>query len=303
MSARARLSLLALAGLMLLAGALTPARAASGNRVCVTDDAARRVCLAQPARRIVALSPGATELLFDAGAGARLVGAVSFSDFPAAARAIPRVGSYKRLDLERILALKPDLIVAWRSGNPTAQTERLEALGQTLYYSEPRRLDDVATTLERFARLAGSAATGNAVARAFRAGIAALATRYRKAAPVRVFYQVWEEPLMTVNDDHLISQVIHLCGGVNVFGDLPALTPRISREAVLGANPEAIVAGGMGEENTAWLGPWRAFSSLIAVQRGNLFFVPPSTLQRPTPRLLQGARTLCGHLERARERR
>ena len=191
---------------------------------CVTDDAAREVCLAQPAQRIVSLSPGATELLFDAGAGERVVGAVGFSDFPEAAKKIPRVGSYKRLDLERILALKPDLIIAWRSGNPRAQTERLESLGQTLYYSEPRRFDDVASTLQRFATLAGSEAVGGARAQRFRHGIDALAKRYRDAAPVSVFYEVWEEPLMTVNGEHLISQVIDLCGGRNVFADLPALT-------------------------------------------------------------------------------
>ncbi|ASK35559.1 cobalamin-binding protein [Alcanivorax sp. N3-2A] len=270
---------------------------------CVTDDAAREVCLAQPAQRIVSLSPGATELLFDAGAGERVVGAVGFSDFPEAAKKIPRVGSYKRLDLERILALKPDLIIAWRSGNPRAQTERLESLGQTLYYSEPRRFDDVASTLQRFATLAGSEAVGGARAQRFRHGIDALAKRYRDAAPVSVFYEVWEEPLMTVNGEHLISQVIDLCGGRNVFADLPALTPRIGREAVLDADPEAIVAGGMGEENPAWLKPWRKFASLTAVRRDNLFFVPPSTLQRPTPRLLDGAQRLCGQLESARGRR
>lgn len=301
MSARAASLWLALAWLAALAAA-TPAQAGAERRLCVTDDAARRVCLQQPARRIVSLSPGATELLFDAGAGQRLVGAVSFSDFPEAAKALPQMGSYKRLDLERILALKPDLIIAWRSGNPSAQTERLEALGQTLYYSEPRQLDDVASTLQRFAALAGSAATGDARARQFQEGIGALRQHYQKATPVSVFYEVWEEPLMTVNDEHLISQVLRLCGGVNVFGGLSALAPRIGREAVLDADPDAIIAGGMGEENAAWLDPWRRFDSLTAVRRGNLFFVAPSTLQRPTPRLLEGAREVCGHLDDARTR-
>ena len=122
--------------------------------VCVTDDIQREVCLEKPASRIIALSPGATELLFAAGAGGQMVGAVSFSDYPPAAKKLPRVGSYKRLDLEAVLSLKPDLIVAWHSGNPLPQVERLQALGLPVYYSEPRRFEDVSTSLERFARLA-----------------------------------------------------------------------------------------------------------------------------------------------------
>ncbi|SOB95581.1 iron complex transport system substrate-binding protein [Alloalcanivorax xenomutans] len=282
--------------------ALLPLAAMAAPR-CVEDDVGREVCLERPAQRIVALSPGAVELLFSAGAGEQVVGAVSFSDEPPAARKVPRVGSYKRLDLEAILALKPDLVIAWRSGNPAAQIEQLERLGLTVYYSEPVRFEMIGTTLERFSRLAGTEQLGEPVAEQFRAGIDALRQRHGDAKPVTVFYQVWEEPLMTVNDRHLISEAIRLCGGVNVFGGLPALTPRIGREAVLGADPEVIIAGGMGEDNPAWLDPWREFGSLTAVRRDNLFFVPPSTLQRPTPRMLEGTRRLCKHLEQARARR
>ncbi len=270
--------------------------------VCVTDDTQRELCLEKPASRIVALSPGATELLFAAGAGGQMVGAVSFSDYPPAAEKLPRVGSYKRLDLEAVLALKPDLIVAWRSGNPLPQVERLQALGLPVYYSEPRRFADVGTTLERFARLAGTEQVGQGAADAFRAGIDALRERYADASKISVFYQVWEEPLMTVNREHLISEAIQICGGVNVFADLPTLAPRISKESVLEKNPQAIVAGGMGEDNPGWLDPWRQFATLQAVKNDNLFFVAPSTLQRPTPQMLTGARTLCRHLDSARAR-
>ncbi|EKF75509.1 Fe3+-hydroxamate ABC transporter periplasmic binding protein [Alcanivorax hongdengensis A-11-3] len=270
---------------------------------CVTDDADQHVCVPRAASRIVALSPGATELLFAAGAGDQVVGAVTFSDYPPAAKNLPRVGSYQRLDLEAIAALKPDLVVAWRSGNPQVQTRKLQSLGLPVYYSEPRHIEDIATSLERLATLAGSEQTGQATAKSFRDGMAALGARYQTALPVRVFYQVWKDPLMTVNSQHLINEVISLCGGVNVFADLPRLAPRVSREAVLEANPEAIVAGGMGEENDHWLKDWKAFPAMAAVQRGNLFFVSPSTLQRPSPRLLIGARTLCTQLETARGRR
>ena len=287
-----------LIGLVMLLGLPLPAMA----RVCVQDDASQRVCLEQPARRIIALSPGATELLFAAGAGEQLAAAVSFSDYPPAAKQLPRVGSYQRLDLEAIVALKPDLIVAWRSGNPMGDVARLQEMGFPVYISEPRQFEDVSATLERFGVLAGTELVAQGAANGFRAGIAALRERYADAAPVTVFYQVWDDPLMTVNDSHLISEAIRICGGVNVFGGLGALAPRISREAVLEKNPQAIVAGGMGEDNPAWLTPWKAFPSLLAVQKGNLFFVAPSTLQRPTPQMLAGTRTLCRHLDSARAR-
>ena len=287
-----------LIGLVILLGLPLPALA----QLCVQDDASQQVCLKQPARRIIALSPGATELLFAAGAGEQLAAAVSFSDYPPAAQKLPRVGSYQRLDLEAIVALKPDLIVAWRRGNPMGDVARLQDMGFPVYISEPRQFEDVSATLERFGVLAGTELVAQGAANGFRAGIAALRERYADAAPVTVFYQVWDDPLMTVNDSHLISEAIRICGGVNVFGGLGALAPRISREAVLEKNPQAIVAGGMGEDNPAWLTPWKAFPSLLAVQKGNLFFVAPSTLQRPTPQMLAGTRTLCRHLESARAR-
>ena len=287
-----------LIGLVILLGLPLPALA----QLCVQDDASQQVCLKQPARRIIALSPGATELLFAAGAGEQLAAAVSFSDYPPAAQKLPRVGSYQRLDLEAIVALKPDLIVAWRSGNPMGDVSRLQDRVFPVSISEPRQFEDVSATLERFGVLAGTELVAQGAANGFRAGIAALRERYADAAPVTVFYQVWDDPLMTVNDSHLISEAIRICGGVNVFGGLGALAPRISREAVLEKNPQAIVAGGMGEDNPAWLTPWKAFPSLLAVQKGNLFFVAPSTLQRPTPQMLAGTRTLCRHLESARAR-
>lgn len=280
----------------LLASLVMPVSAS----VCVTDDRQRSVCLEQPARRIVALSPAATELLFAAGAGDRLVAAVSFSDYPPAAQALPRVGSNQRLDMEAILDLAPDLVVAWGSGNPDAQLQRLEAFGITVYYSEPLRFAQVATSLARLGKLAGTAEAGEQAAQGFRNKVTALRQQYSEQTPVSVFYQIWDQPLMTVNGDHLISQALTVCGGVNVFADLDSLAPRISREAVLEKDPRAIIAGGRGEEDQDWLAPWQAVAALQAVQRGNLFFVPPSLLQRPTPRMLKGTRQLCQHLEKAR---
>ncbi|AKH68929.1 ABC-type Fe3+-hydroxamate transport system, periplasmic component [Spongiibacter sp. IMCC21906] len=275
----------------------------SRAEVCVEDDKQRQLCLAQPAQRIIALSPGATELLYSAGAGDQLIAAVSFSDYPEAAKTLPRVGSYDRFDLEAILAMQPDLLIGWVSGNPSEQLAQLEKLGIPIYYSELRHFDDVSSTIRRLGKLAGTDQQSEQAATDFSDGIAKLRQRYRNADKVRVFQQIWVNPLMTVNNQHMISEATRLCGGDNIFGELSGLTTRIDQEAVLARNPEAIVAGGMGEENPGWLDDWRRFDGLTAVRRNNLFFVPPSTLQRPTPRLLDGAKLLCQHLETARERR
>lgn len=294
--------LAAMAVLWLTAGTLH-AQARADEPICVTDDAEREVCLDASATRIVALSPGVTELLFAAGAGERVVGAVSFSDYPAAAEALPRVGSYDRLDLEALLALDPDLIVAWAGGNPREQVERLAALGLPVYFSDAGDFGAIATSLARLGALAGSEARGRAAADRLRGEVAELRSRYADAAPVSVFYQVWDEPLMTVSGEHWISRALALCGGETLFADEGPLVPRIGREAVLARDPEAIITGGMGKADSTWLEAWRDFPELAAVRRDNLFFVDPDLVQRATPRLVEGTRALCAHLEAARERR
>lgn len=286
---------------LLLLLALPAAAAAEALRV--TDDTGRELRLAAPAERIVSLAPHLTENLFAVGAGPRIKGATSFSDYPEAAADIPRVGGYSRIDIESILALEPDLVVAWASGNDRGQIERLIELGLSVYISEPRNFEGIARTLERLGALSGNAAQGAAAAEQLREGAEALAARYRDAAPVTVFYQVWEQPLMTVNDEHLINEAIDLCGGDNVFGHLDRLVPRIDRESVLQADPEVIVAGGMGEDRRDWVEAWRQWPELRAVRDEALLFIPPSLIQRHTARVLEGATQLCSHLERVRARR
>lgn len=289
----------------LLLGLLTAALVASAGAATVDlrDDSGATLRLAQPARRIVSLAPHVTELLFAAGAGDRLVGAVQFSNFPEAARAVPQVGSFSALDLEAIAALRPDVVVAWQSGNRSDQLERLRALGIPVYLTEPRRLEDVAASLRALGRLAGSEAAAEAAARAFDARREGLARRYARRPPVRTFYQIWDRPLMTINGEHLISDALRLCGGDNVFAHLPHLAPTIGVEGVLAADPEAVVASGMGEARPDWLDAWRHWPRLTAAARGNLFFIPPDLIQRHTPRILDGAEQLCRQLDEARARR
>ena len=269
----------------------------------IADDTGQALHLAQPAKRIVSLAPHITEMLFAAGAGDRVVGAVQYSDYPEAAKKIARVGGYTSVDMEKVAALKPDLVVAWKSGNRGAHLDKLRALGIPVFINEPRRIDDVARSIAQLGKLAGTDSAGEAAAQAFRKRHAALAAKYSARPPVRIFYEAWNRPLMTVNGEHLISDVIRLCGGDNVFAKLPMLAPTIDAEAVLAAMPEAIVASGMGESRPEWLDDWRKWTKLPAVAHGNLFFIPPDLIQRHTPRILDGAERLCGQLDEARSRR
>jgi iron complex transport system substrate-binding protein len=271
--------------------------------IVVRDDRGRELRLATPAERIVSLSPHGTELLFAAGAGERVVGAVEYSDYPAAASALPRVGSYTAFDVERILALKPDLVVGWYSGNGPGALERLRKLGLTVYVTESRRFQDVLRNIEELGALAGTDANARATTAALRNRLTRLRSSYAGKSTVSVFYQVWHRPLMTVGGPHLVTHMIEICGGQNVFSNVDALAPSIDVEAVLAADPEAIVASGMAEERPEWLDDWRRWPQLQAVRAENLFFIPPDLLQRPTPRLLDGAERLCHALDSVRRKR
>ena len=271
--------------------------------IVVTDDTGAKVRLAAPARRIVSLAPHITETLFAAGAGDSVVGAVEYSDYPEAAKKLPRVGGYSKLDLEAVAALKPDLAVGWASGNTPAHIEKLRMLGIPVYLVQPERIDDVAANLERYGELAGTTTVARAAAAGFRNRLLELRARYGARPPVRTFYQIWKQPLMTVGGGQVISHVIQLCGGVNVFADLKPLAPKVTVEAVIAADPEVIVASGMGESRPEWLADWRQWKTMTAVQRDNLYFIPPDLIQRHTPRLTEGAARLCAQLETARGKR
>jgi iron complex transport system substrate-binding protein len=275
--------------------------------ITVNDDTDAPVKLPQPAQRVISLAPHVTEMIYAAGGGATLVGAVSYSDYPPEAKQLPRVGDNKALDLERIVALKPDLIVVWRHGNAQRQIDRLRELHIPLYFSEPHHLDDVAVTLTKLGQLLGTSPAADDAARAYRQDIAKLRARYSAQPTVSVFYQVWDEPLMTLNGEHMISDAIALCGGRNVFAKLEPLAPTVSTEAVLAANPEAIVMASPGatkpDRPLPSLDKWKAWPGMTAVARGNLFAIDGDLINRPAPRLAQGAAQLCEDLDVARSRR
>lgn len=271
--------------------------------VQVTDGAGAVVRLAAPAKRIVSLAPHMTEVLFEVGAGDKLVGAVEYSDYPEAAKKLRRVGGYSRVDLEAVAVLKPDLVVAWQSGNSPSDVEKLKSLGIPVYLSQPNLIAGIPDELERIGKLAGTDVAAKAAANRFRDRYAKLFARYSNRPPISVFYQIWKQPLMTVNGKQIISDVLRVCGGRNVFANLPNIAPTVSVEAVIAANPEVILASGMGDARPEWLDDWRQWPSLTAVARNNLYFVPPEEIQRHTSRILEGTEKLCADLDAARAKR
>ncbi len=286
---------------MILLSALyvSPAQA----EIVVTDASGSRIALAAPAKRIISLAPHITELVFAAGAGDKLVGNVEFGNYPPAARSVKHVGGYSLFDLESIVALKPDLVLGWESGNPPALISRLRSMGLTVHLSQTHRIEEIAGELERIGILAGTETVATAAATAFRQRHARLAGQFSQRPSIDVFYQIWKQPLMTVSSKQIISDAIRLCGGRNVFAKLPTLAATVTVEAVIETNPEVIVASGMDEARPEWLDDWKRWSGLAAVRANNLYFVPPDLIQRHTPRILEGAAMLCEHLETARRKR
>ena len=271
--------------------------------VVVRDDAGFDVRLERPARRIVSLAPHTTELLYEIGAGDIVVGAEPYSDYPVAAQRIPRVGGLSGIDVEAIVALKPDLVIAWLSGTSKAQIESLVRLHVPVFRSEPHTFDDVTATLTRFGTLTGHVDEAQADAARFRARLATLRATYAHGAPVRVFYQVWNKPLMTVGGPQLITQAIALCGGRNVFDTLKPLAPTVDPEAVITADPELIVTASTRSDHSADLAQWNRWAGVSAVRARRYLFLDPALITRPTSRILIGTETLCRAIDDARTAR
>ena len=268
----------------------------------ISDDTGQLIKLEQPAKRIISLAPHTTELLFSVGAGDKLIGVVKYSDFPEAAKTIPRVGGYKKLDLERIVSLQPDLIVAWQTGNRPAEMTQLQELGLNVFYTEPRRLADIASLLTRLGQLTGNRQRAEQAAASFMQQYRWLKNKYKNKNKLRAFYLVWDKPLMTINGEHLISDVMNLCGLQNVFSGIKNLVPRINEEVVIKTDPQIIIAGGISKVKPEWKKQWQRWPELSASQLNALIDINPDLIQRHSPRILQGASELCKKVEVIRSR-
>jgi iron complex transport system substrate-binding protein len=285
--------------LIVLSAALAAAQAQA--TITVKDDDGNTVTLSRPAHRVISLAPHVTELLFAAGGGSHVVGVVAYSDFPEEAKKIPQIGSNREVDLERIMALKPDLIVVWRHGSSERQIEMVRKLGIPLFHSEPQKLDDIPESVARLGQLMGTEKAANPAADALRQQLGSLRGRYASRPLVRAFYQVWDKPLYTLSGKHIVSDALRLCGGENIFAKLPVTAPIVSVEGVLQENPEAIFA--TAEKNYGGVSMWKPYGTLLAVRNDNLFTIDGNLLNRSGPRMIAGAAMLCEKLELARQHR
>jgi iron complex transport system substrate-binding protein len=265
------------------------------------DDRAVGSESAKVAQRIVSLAPFITELIYAAGAGDRLVGVSAYSDYPAQAKSLPVVGDALALNLEQLLSLKPDLVIAWTSGNRAADTARIETLGIPMISVDAQALEDIPRLLRSIGAAAGSAAKAEQAARGFEQRLAGIRGRYAGRRMVSVFLEVWHRPLMTVNGSHFASHAVQVCAGRNIFADAPGLTPEVGMEEIFARDPEAIVGGGSASNRAQLLRDWQLQTGLRAVQSGHVFYIHPDIIQRPTPRILDGVEQICADLQKVRD--
>jgi iron complex transport system substrate-binding protein len=263
------------------------------------DDAGVEIVLTRPAQRIVSLAPHLTEQLFAIGAGNRVVATTDFADYPAQARALPRVARAHSVDLERVAAARPDLVVIWGSGFPPATLAALRRLDVPLYVDEPTSLDGIAASMLRLGRLTAAPGAADAAAN-FRAAISRLRDRYASRREVSVFYQVWPQPLMTLGGRHVLSEGLRVCGARNVFESLAPIAPQVSMEAVLAADPEMIVTAEPGGIDRGALSVWKPFAKQRAVAAGHLVTIDADRINRHTPRLADELAVLCERIDGVR---
>lgn len=256
--------------------------------------------LPRSAERVVTLAPNLAELLFAAGAGQKLKAVVEYSNFPAEVTRIPRVGDAFRLDLERIVNLDPDLVVAWQSGNPQAALQKLQSLGLKVLQIEILSPEDIADTVETLARATGTEDTGFEAAAHLRHKITSLRNDNRDKPVVDYFYQVATRPLYTVNGEHIISRGLELCGAKNVFADLASLAPQINRESVLLADPRVMIAADDGQGSRS-LETWNEWPRMRAVAGQNMLYLPADQISQATPRFLDSIGFACDYFDRVRQ--
>ncbi|HET8706349.1 MAG TPA: cobalamin-binding protein [Pseudomonadales bacterium] len=286
-----------------LPASLVGTPAALADNITLQDDTQTKIELSKPAERIVSLAPHLTELLFSVNAGSKIIASVDYANYPEAAKKIPSLGNFTKLSAEAIIAYKPDLVIAWESGNDPRVVTQLRQLHIPVYVQAGENMDLLAREIRQLGILTGNPYEAEKLARETEEEIHKLKATYAQKTPVRVFYQVWNSPMMTVNDEQQIGKIIHFCGGENVFGKATILAPQVSIESVLAADPDVIIASGMDQSRPEWLDEWKKWPQLRAVKNNTLFFIEPDLVQRFTLRSLQGAHKVCEFLDAARAKK
>lgn len=271
--------------------------------VSVTDDTGKTLALARTPQKIVSIAPGATEMLFAAGAGKQVIATVEFSDEPVEARKVPRIGDNNAIDVERVVSLRPDLVVVWEGGNNAGQVAQLERLGIPLYRHSVERLTDIPPALRRLGQMAGTSAQAEKAARDVEARFAKLAKTYGSGEKLSVMLQVWNKPVYTVGGTHMMTDSLRLCGARNIFDDLREKGPAVDIEAVIARNPQVIVAVAPPGVAREWLDDWKRYGSMQAVRNNTLVPYEDTRLSRLGPSTLEGTETLCKALDGVRRAR
>ena len=266
----------------------------------ILDADGNLVRLDKPAERVISLAPSLTEILFAIGAAQRVVGVIEYSDFPPEAKTLPVIGRFDLLDIEKVLELEPDLIVAWKSGNPERSIEQLISLGLTVYLAELNDLPSISKQMKNISKLTGTEREASSAITNFNQTYASLIAEYSDRKLVKTFYQVWDMPIITAGGKDFINDIIKLCSGENIFKGINQIAPKVSLEAVIVANPEVIIGSGSDQTRPDWLDNWKRWPRIEAVSKQNLFSINPDLIQRQTPRILIGTKQMCEHINKAR---
>ena len=273
---------------------------AAFSAVEILDEDGNLVRLEKPAKRIISLAPSLTEILFAIGAGQKIVGVIEYSDFPPEAKTLPVIGRFDLLDIEKIAELEPDLIIAWKSGNPARSIEQLKILGLSVYLAELNDLASISKQMKNISKLIGAEREASLAITNFNQTYESLVAKYSGRELVKTFYQVWDMPIITTGGKGLINDIITLCSGENIFKGISQIAPKVSLEAIVVANPEVIIGSGSGKTRPDWLDKWKRWPRVKAVSKQNLFSINPDLIQRQTPRTLIGAKQMCEHIDKAR---
>ena len=266
----------------------------------VRDDSRELVTVTTGECRIVSLAPGTTAMLYAAGAGHCLVGTIAHSDEPAEAARVPIVGDAETLDFEQLIALRPTVVVVAVDVVQRARIDRIRALKIPVYQVHVTRLADMAESVRRLGELAGTAAEARRAAAGLRAELDAIDKRYRGRKPLRVLYQIWDQPIYTIGGKHVISDALQLCGANNIFADLQTAAPAVTREAAVLRDPDLIIISAPPQSGVEWLAQWRRFPTMSAVRNDRVLPYSDERMDRMGPSVLAAAASLCELVDRAR---
>ena len=250
---------------------------------------------------IIALAPHIVEMLYDIGAGEQIIGTTEHSDYPEQAKKIPRIGNYVRLQLERVIELQPDLIIAWKSGNPSDDLDRLTTLGFNVVYSQPHTFEDIAREIEHFAKLTGHTKQGKHLSEKFIADLNNIKAKYRAKSEIKVFYELWSRPLTTIAKGSWPQQHLNICGATNPFEQVSTPYPQVNIERVL-QEPIALIIQPLSVNQKDREGfNWQDWSIIPAVKNNHIIKPDADALHRMTLRSLGELKKLCDDIDKIRQ--